>query len=185
MFKRGWVVVMVVLLVSCSEDHEQPMDNPTQIDKYFQLKDFVENQIPLLDGATVRKSLLIKGQTEEIELRMDAEAWRRELNIFVQADINKASLATAYETIMEDGLTVHRLKPGEKSAIQEIIINHEGENVRQISFKAYQDEFFYTTTSEGELMVDASGKIQSYQVEGVQKVWFLSPNEMLVKGEVQ
>lgn len=176
---------MVALILSCSEDNGQPMDNPTQIDKYFQLKDFVENQIRLLDGATVRKSMLIKGQTEETEVRMDAEAWRRELNIFVQADINKASLATAYETIQRDGLSVHRLKPGEKSAIQEIRVSYEDEDVRQINFKAYQYEFFYTTASEGELVIDSSGKIHTYQVKGIQDVWFLSPNEMLVKGEVQ
>src|SRR5690606_32857900 len=144
MFRRGWVVV-IALAISCSEDKGQLMDNPTQIDRYFQLKDFVENQILLLDGTTVRKSMVIKGQTEETEVQMDAEGWRRELDIFVQADINKASLATAYETVQGDGLTVHRLKPGEKSAIREIMVSYEGGNVRQINFKAYQDDFFYTS----------------------------------------
>lgn len=184
MLKKGWVVVIVGLMLSCSQDNGQPMDNPTQIDRYFPLKSFVENQINLLDGTTVRKSMSIKGQVEEMEVPMDAESWRRELDIFIQADINKASLATAYETEERDGLTIHRLKPGEKSAIQEIQVSYEGEQVRQINFKACQDDFFYKTASEGELIVDTSGRIRAYQVAGSQNVWFLSPNEMLVKGEI-
>jgi|SRR5690606_7759282 len=185
MLKKGWVVVIVGLMLSCSQDNGRPMDNPTQIDNYFPLKAFVEDQIKLLQGTTVRKSTAIKGQVEETEVRMDAESWRRELDIFIQADINKASLASAYETEQRDGLTIHRLKPGEKSAIQEIQVSHQGEQVRQINFKAFQDNFFYKTASEGELIVDTSGRISAYQVSGSQNVWFLSPNEMLVKGEIQ
>lgn len=174
---------VIVLLISCSEDTEQqPMGNPTQIDKYFPLKDFVESQIGLLDGATVRKTIGIKGRLEDAEMRIDAEGWRKELDIFVQSDINKASLATAYETEEDGGTITHRLKPGEKSAIKEIKVIYEEGKVRQISFKAFQDETFYTTLSEGELVVDKSGRLSAYQVEGTQKVWFLPPNEMVVKG---
>lgn len=185
MLKKGWVVLIVGLILSCSQENGQPMDNPTQIEKYFPLKAFVENQIDLLDGTTVSKSIAIKGKMEETKLRMDAESWRRELDIFIQADINKASLATAYETEERDGLTIYRLKQGEKSAIQEIQVSYEGEQVRQINFKAYQDDFFYKSASEGELIVDTSGRIEAYEVAGIQNVWFLSPNEMLVKGKIQ
>lgn len=184
MLRKGWVLFIIGLLISCSEEKGQPMDNPTQLDKYFPLKDFVENQIDLLDGATVRKTTGIKGKVEDTKMKMDAEAWRKELDIFIQSDINKASLATAYQTEEKDGFTIHRLKPGEKSSIKEIKVSYEGEQVRQINFKAYQDEFFYTTLSEGELVVDKSGRLGSYQVNGTQTVWFLSPNEMVVKGEI-
>lgn len=176
---------MVGLMLSCSQDNGQPMGNPTQINEYFPLKAFVEKQIDLLDGLTVRKSMAIKGQIEETEVQMDAESWRRELDIFIQADINKASLATAYETEQGDEFTIHRLKPGEKSAIQEVQVNYEGEQVRQINFKTYQDYFFYNTASEGELRVDGSGRIMAYQVTGSQNVWFLPTNEMFVKGEIR
>ena len=184
MVKGGWVLFIVGLLISCSEDTGQPMDNPTQIDKYFPLKDFVENQIGLLDGSTVKKTLCIQGKIEETQTRMDAEAWRKELDIFIQSDINKASLAMAYETEEADSVTIHRLKPGEKSSIKEITVLYEDEQVRWINFKAFQDEFFYRTLSEGELVVDKLGRLRSYQVKGTQNVWFLSPNEMVIKGVV-
>lgn len=184
MFKKGWVLFIIGFVISCSEDKGQPMDNPTQLDKYFPLKDFVENQIDLLDGSTVKKTTGIKGKIEHTEVQMDAEAWRKELDIFIQSDINKASLATAYETEEKGGVTIHRLKPGENSSIKEINVSYEGDQVRQISFKAYQDEFFYSTLSEGELVVDKSGRLGSYQVNGTQNVWFLSPNEMVVKGVI-
>jgi|SRR5690606_118072 len=184
MLKKGWVVLFAGLVLSCSQDNAQPMDNPTQINKYYPLKDFVEKQVELLDGSTVRKLLMIKGKEEETTFAMDAEGWRKELDIFIHADINKASLATAYETEEGEGVIIHRLKPGEKAAIQEIKVERDGEQVRLIAFKAFQDDFFYTTSSEGKLEIGSSGTVRRYEVSGSQKVWFLSPNKMSIRGEI-
>ena len=182
-----WLLLVLSLgmVFSCGQEKEQIMGNPTQIDKYFPLKEFVENQVDLLDGATVRKSMHLKDQVETTELELDAEAWRKELDIFVQSDINKASLATAYDTEEKEGLTLYRLKKGEKSAIKELEISYKDNQVHQINFIAYQDDFFYKTGSTGELVIDmASGVLNSYRVTGSQKVWFLSPNEMKVEGQI-
>ena len=161
------------------------MENPTQIDTYFLLKDFVLGQIDLLDEVKVRKMTSIKGEVENTEQQMDIEDWRKELDIFIQADINKASLATSYATEKGPDFTIHRLKPGEKSAIQEIKVAYKGDEIRQISFTSYQQNIFYTSESKGILSVDtATGRISSYQVSGMQKVWFLPINEIEVKGEV-
>lgn len=185
MLKNGLAILVVALLLSCSGDKEQLMENPTQIDQYFRLKDFVMKQVDLLEGSTVRKTLGIKGEVETMEVQMDAEAWRKELDVFIQNDINKASLATAYETKEKDGVTTHELKPGEKSSVQEIKVTYENEKVKNISFKSRQDDFFYWSTSAGELKVDTeSGKIDTYQVTGTQNVWFLPPNEMVIEGVI-
>lgn len=185
MLRKVLIVLASGVALSCSQEQGQPMDNPTQIDKYFPLKDFVENQILLLDGSKVKKSISIKGQVENTTLEMDAEAWRRELDIFIQSDINKASLATAYETEKTESLIIHMLKPGEESHLQEIRVAYEDGQVRQVNFHSSRDDFFYSTGSEGELVIDSSsGKIQAYRVIGTQNTWFISPNEMIIEGEV-
>lgn len=185
MIRKALMVLSLIMAFSCAQEDEQITGNPTQINKYFQLKDFVENQVALLDGATVRKSMGIKGQVEKADLKMNAEAWREELDIFIQSDINKASLSTAYETEETEGFTRYYLKPGEKSSIKEIRVYYEGDQVKQINFSAYQNDFFYTTGSDGELVIDtASGIINSYSVKGTQKVWFLPANEMKVEGQI-
>lgn len=181
------VVIFLVygLLLACNDDQGQPMDNPIQISKYFLLKDFVESQVKQLEGAEVRKFSQIKGNEENSVQEFNEEGWRRELDIFIQADINKSSLASSYDTEKTDDVLIHRLKPGEKSLIQEIKVAYEGEQVSQISFISHQDNLFYTSGSTGELVVDlSSGRIKTYHVKGTQKVWFLPPNEMEVRGEI-
>ena len=176
---------LLVVLFCCQQEEKQPIENPTQIEKYFLLKDFVENQITRLEGANVRKSTRIKGKEEVMEMEMKAEDWRKELHIFIQADINKATLSTSYDTEKTGQSTIHRLKPGEKSPIQEIKIDYKGDQVRRISFISNQENIFYTSGAQGELHIDSiTGKINTYQVSGIQKVWFLSPNEMAVKGKL-
>jgi hypothetical protein len=186
MIRYTKVILLLGLLISCNQGEEQPMNNPTQIDKYFPLKDFVEKQIKMLDGAKTRKFTSIKGEEETLVREFDAEGWRKELDIFIQADINKSALATAYETEEDKNYQIHRLKAGEKSPIQEIKVTYEeGDQVIQINFISHQENLFYSSGSVGELHVNPdSGKIMSYQVKGTQKVWFLSPNKMEVKGEI-
>lgn len=185
MVKITYYIFLIGFLFSCGQEEKQPMENPTQIEKYFLLKDFVENQINRLDGARVRKYTRIKGEEEHTELKFNAEDWRKELHIFIQADINKANLATSYDTEEDSNLTIHRLKPGEKSPIQEIKINYQDNQVSRISFISHQENTFYTSGSEGELILDtASGKLSSYYVSGMQKVWFISSNEMEIRGEL-
>src|SRR5690606_4124234 len=99
------MALIIGLPLSCSQEKAQPMDNPIQIDNYFPLKSFIEQQVELLDGAKVSKSIAIKGKEDHVEVLMDAEAWRKELDIFIQSDINKASLASSYDTEENPGLT--------------------------------------------------------------------------------
>src|SRR5690554_2500493 len=137
MLKTATIFLLLGLLWSCEQGKQQPLDNPTQIDKYFQLKDFVEGQVSRLDHATVRKTMGIKGEQEVLQQQFNSDEWRRELDVFVQADINKASLASAYETIKNDTLTLHQLKPGEKSSVQEISVSYQAGKINRISFIAH------------------------------------------------
>ena len=183
MVRQRLYLLPLVLLFCCQQEEKQPIENPTQIEKYFLLKDFVENQINKVEGATVRKTTGIKGKQEVVEMDMNAEDWRKELHIFIQADINKATLATSYDTEETGKSTIHKLKPGEKSPIQEIKIDFQGKQVKKISFVSHQQNLFYASDAQGDLHIDTlTGKIDAYQVSGRQKVWFLSPNEMAVKG---
>jgi hypothetical protein len=178
-------LLLLVLLFCCQQEEKQPIENPTQIKKYFLLKDFVENQITVVEGDKVRKSTRIKGEEEVIEMIMDAEDWRKELHIFIQADINKATLSTSYDTEKTSHSTIHRLKPGQKSPIQEVKIDFQNKEVSRVSFVSHQENLFYTSSAKGELHIDTlTGKMDAYQVSGIQKVWFLSPNEMAVKGKL-
>lgn len=185
MSKQLLVLIVSCLYFSCGQEEPRPIANPTQIERYFLLKDFVEEQLVKLDGAKVSKTTRIKDEEEKTVQQFGVEEWRRELHIFIQADINKSSLATAYDTEKDSRSTIHQLKEGEKSPVQEIRVTHEGDKVSRISFVSRKENVFYKSGSSGELLLDPeTGLLSSYKVSGYQDVWFLSPNEMTVEGEI-
>lgn len=186
MKKRFSIVLLSGLLLSCSEGEKQPLANPTQIDKYFPLKDFVEQQINRLDGQKVGKLSMINGDEQTSEVLLDKDAWRKELDIFIQSDINKAANSTAYETIEKDGKLTHRLKEGAKGAVKLIEVSFvEGtDRVSSIYFESEEDNMFYESSAEGILEMNEVGKLEQYEVSGIQKVWFLDANKIKVQGEL-
>lgn len=145
----------------------------------------MEQQSGILDGAKVRKKASIKEEELIVEEVLNAEEWGYELNVFAQADINKASMASSYDIVEEDGSTIYRLKPDEKSAIKELRVTYENEQINRVSFISYKENIFYTSGSTGEMVLDPnSGKLSSYYVGASQKVWFLPVNEMRIEGEI-
>ncbi|WP_222439211.1 hypothetical protein [Echinicola salinicaeni] len=184
MKKRFSIVLLGGLLFSCSEGEKQPLANPTQIDKYFPLKYFVEEQINRLDGHKMEKLSMINGEEQSSEGVLDKEAWRKELDIFIQSDINKAAYTTAYETIEKENMLTHRLKDGAKGSIKLIEVSYEegSDRVNSIHFESEEDNFFYSSSAEGVLEMNEMGLLEEYEVLGVQKVWFLDPNKIKVKG---
>ncbi|WP_225444233.1 hypothetical protein [Echinicola arenosa] len=187
--KKQFSLLMLGLLFSCNQGEEQPLANPTQINQYFPLKDFVSDQIGRVSDMSVEKLTDINGEEESFEVKLDAEGWRKELDIFIQSDINKAANASAYHT-EEKGLVLrHELKQGLKGEVKHIQVEYasrEKEEVQKIEFKSEKDNFFYHSLSEGVLEVDAeTGLLKSYHVKGYQKVWFLDPNQIEISGKLK
>src|SRR5690554_398627 len=115
MSKQLLLMLGFVFFFSYKQGEAKPLGNPTQIAEFFPIKDFVEKQLVMLDGKKVRKTTRIKGGVEKTVQQLDIEEWRRELHIFIQADINKASLSSSYTTSEDGKVTTHRLKEGEES----------------------------------------------------------------------
>jgi hypothetical protein len=179
------VCLTLFLLHACSTKEKEPLHNPTQIEKYFPLGKFIEDQIDLLDGAEVTKVIAIKGREESVSTILDGDAWRKELDLFIQADINKNSLATSYATEDSPHLLRHTLLPGEKGDIKMISIHRSDSQIRKIEFTFRRENFFYLSEGSGSLFMTADGNhISSYQVSGLQKVWFMPPNIMTASVDI-
>ncbi|HSI78500.1 MAG TPA: hypothetical protein VK957_21555 [Lunatimonas sp.] len=179
------VWLLLFLVVSCSKTEQAPLDNPTQLNKYFPLVQFVQDQIPQLDGKEVSKKLTIKGKEEALTMVMSADGWRKELDLFIQADINKNSLAASYATQESPQLLQHTLIPGEKGEIQQMKIHRSGDKISRIDFSFKKENLFYLSEGSGSLEMTADGRqLSSYEVNGYQKVWFLPANVMSSEGKI-
>lgn len=129
--------------------------------------------------------MTIKGKEEDLTRVMNADEWRKELDLFIQADINKNSLATSYTTQETSQLLRHTLIPGEKGEIQMMTIHRSGDKISRVDFSFKKKNLFYVSEGSGSLkMMDDSNHLSSYKVKGYQKVWFLPANIMLMEGEI-
>ncbi|WP_209329839.1 hypothetical protein [Lunatimonas salinarum] len=184
--KNRSLALWLVLLFSCSEKEVRLSENPTQLDKYFPLSEFVLSQIELLDGKEIEKILLLGESQETIIQKLDSVGWRRELDLFIQSDINKASLAGSYKIAeMPDGVVYTRIE-GQPGDVQELRVTTEGDRILQVSFTYKKASFFYLSEGAGSLSIDPNtGLLDSYEVIGHQKVWLLSANDMQLKATVR
>ncbi|AKP50480.1 hypothetical protein CA2015_1026 [Cyclobacterium amurskyense] len=180
-----YLLMLVGILTSCKKEEKGPFANPTQIDKYFPLTQFLQKSIDKVGDAEVVKEVRFNEESEIVDFRMDSLVWRQELDFFFQADINKASLASSYESIEESGLLIHRLKPAEKGTIKEIKVSKQSGKIASITILSVIDNLFYNSTVEGLIKMNDNEEISSYRLSGNQKVWFLSNTKLSVEGKVK
>jgi hypothetical protein len=176
---------LIGLLFSCSREEEQPFANPTQIDEYFSIIAFLEEEIPKLEKAEVAKVVGINGRNERMVSDFTEEGWWEELDVFYQADINKAALSAAYTTEDDGDRIIHRLKEGEKAPVRELTVDKRDGKVSRVYFLSKKENLFYTSETSGTIQKDPNtNRIATYHIHGKQKVWFIPYNEMEVVAEV-
>ncbi|WP_194973696.1 hypothetical protein [Aquiflexum lacus] len=170
------------LVIGCSVGENKPgLSEPV----YFPLKDYFEVQALQLDGKGVSKEITVNGEKEKIKKTLDSDGWLREFEFFIEADINSSSLAGSYETRRSEKAIIHELKPGEKGKIKRIVVNFDGEEVKDISFVSRTENLFYSSETRGVIYNQSlTGKLDNYVVETMQKVVFLKPNKMIITAAI-
>lgn len=96
--KRLLALFPILIFLACSTEKAQ---ESTKIAEYFDLSgtlDSVVNDL-LASGASLRKTTEINDEKETVELNLTTEEdWKRQLELFYEADINKVGLSGAYQT---------------------------------------------------------------------------------------
>ena len=104
----------------------QPQTDSNQVKSYFDLKGFTETQIRELNKRkpTIEKKMVLDNesdsrQTNEIN-------WSKELDLFVQADINKQASQLSYATTQATPRTnFYTLKKGENWPVQSLKVTFD------------------------------------------------------------
>ncbi|WBL42815.1 hypothetical protein PBT90_19000 [Algoriphagus halophytocola] len=178
-----WVIWGFALgLSSCAEPPKTTLEEKP----YFDLKGFLEIQIDALDGTEVRKLSKIQDQEETVNVSYDREDWEEEFEVFTQADINNPSSVDSYQTSESASSLSHELKPKAKSKVKYIKVYFAGDKVERIELRIAEDNLFYASETLGELVMNTSTNlIDHYSIETTQKIWFLDPNNMSIKGDIE
>lgn len=177
--------LLVAVLSSCAGgagDSSGKMD----VLPYYDLKGLIEQELPKLDGKTATLTSRVNGVEELTEKTFTTEQWRDELGAFFEADINKPSLIDSYTTELQKDILIHRAKPGAKTTIKEIMVRIVDDRPIWVTFKGSSESMFYTSFINGGIyMNNREDRIDHFEIESTQKIWFLKPNNMKIQGAVK
>ena len=173
-------------LVSCRQ--EETGDDAPKV--YYDLKGFVENQIVYLNEKRpeVNKTAVLGSKREASKTR--EVDWKKELELFVQADINKPSYRQSYEVVQNGPLHYeYRLKPGNDLPVAYLKIDTDSVLKQPLHVEALIRASNKVYNSEKKLVLNASKRdnlleVNTYEVDGYQKLIFVEKKVFRIHGEI-
>ncbi|MEM1135585.1 MAG: hypothetical protein AAGI07_07070 [Bacteroidota bacterium] len=181
LFEYLYKMVSIVFLIFSFNACIKVADNAElQTEKpYFDLPAFTKKQIQVLTelstnntAPVVIKQVKIGDKEEEITLIKGKDEsyplWKKELQLFEEADINKPVLLDAYEIIIEGSETLYKAKYPDLE-IQEMKITSFTGEVKEIGLKINTENYLYTSYKDLKMQLD-NGIISEVYMDGFRKL---------------
>lgn len=195
MRKRGLALPVALALLltatACETAPDAPAPNEAlrQHTSYFNLPGFLSEQSTQLSRRrpAMEKQVLLRDGGQEIK-RLTPTDWTKELQIFQQADINKPALRGQYlvDSVMTPaGLLqrTYRRRPGVTHPVRQLMVVSRNGQVQQVRATVVQDNPLVYAAKTLE-MASPNGQLQSYRVQGVQKLILFDSVRYAVKGVI-
>ncbi|WP_229208816.1 hypothetical protein [Dyadobacter luticola] len=157
---------------------------------YYDLKGFVENQIVYLEEKKpeVSKTAVLNGKSEQIKTK-DID-WKKELELFVQADINKPSYRISYNVSRRDSAEYeYKLKPEMQATVQYLKIVTDSVVNQPVYIKAIlkSENRIYKSEKTIELrcaQINNLWQVSSFSVDGYQKLIFTDKKSFHITSKI-
>ncbi|SEJ28943.1 hypothetical protein SAMN05216327_10862 [Dyadobacter sp. SG02] len=178
--------VLVMSLTSCNQ--EETRDDAPKA--YYDLKGFIENQIVYLNEKKpeVNKTAIL-GSKREVSKTREVD-WKKELELFVQADINKPSYRQSYEVVQNGPLHYeYRLKPGNDLPVVYLKIDTDSVLKQPLRVEALLRASNKVYNSEKKIVLNTSRHdnllgVNAYEVNGYQKLIFVEKKQFSIRGQI-
>ena len=172
------LLIYSFILASCAPKQE------LKINTYFDIKGFFTKQISVLEKERPKftKQILINKEKETKNLtNID---WKKELDPYLQTDINKVAYAQCYKTIENDSIVDYTLKPTETLPVKSILVK-KNQKTKQISSIAIEssDENMLYYWKKSLLSTFENGRLKSYSISGKQKILIFEEETFIVEAE--
>jgi hypothetical protein len=175
------IVYILSLMIGFSACQSESAE--MKVKKYYDLKGLVERQIEALksEKPKVQKDILVNESTEN--QTVDSLDWSKELEFFLQADLNKPAFVSSYRVDSSSMGVKYFLKETEKLPVKFLEINRMGEDGVEIRALVSNSNYLYDTERNLKLSLK-QGQLIDYQIDGFQKVVFGKKKMFKVMGKV-
>ena len=180
-------IIIILLLSGC----DQPQEKAKEKKIYYDLKGFIETQIEFLSEQKpiVDKVMSVSGKNESRSTReID---WKKELELFIQADINKPAYSKSYAVSKPDSLTsVYTLKTEENISVKwvRIQLDKTTGNPVLIQARLRSENKLYQSEKNVELHCKSESNqwhLTSYSIKGYQKLATMDRKDFDIQAEVK
>ncbi|GAA4468773.1 hypothetical protein GCM10023189_54640 [Nibrella saemangeumensis] len=180
------LVSLFLFIAACNNPAQQ-----TQANRYYDVAGYIQRQIDTLAQRkpTVIKRLLVEGQVNQ--KRVDDINWIKELELFLQADINKPAYRNSYLISKPDSLTVqYKLKAGEKLPVHAltVVLDSLYQKPSRIEALLVTDNPLYQSERrlllESSVSPDQKWQLNHYRIDGFQQLTFFDRKDFSVEGRV-
>jgi hypothetical protein len=178
MKKLVYVLSLMIGISACQSESAE-----MKVKKYYDLKGLVERQIVALNSEKpkVQKNILVNKIAEN--QTVDSLDWSKELEFFMQADLNKPAFVSSYRVDSSSMGVKYFLKESEKLPVKFLEVNRMGEDGVEIRALVSNSNYLYDTERNLKLSLK-QGQLTDYQIDGFQKVIFSQKKMFKIIGKV-
>ncbi|RDC55400.1 hypothetical protein DU508_17670 [Pedobacter chinensis] len=174
MTKKIYIMLFALALFSCNQKNESEANTDLL---YFDLKGFFEQEIVRLEklNPTVNKAVSVNETPENKNVKITD--WKKELAIFVNADINKASWRGSFKINKENNADIY-VSNNKKIPVKKVHIEKQGLKVSKIEILIANTNILFQSHDTLSYYPDSL-----YEIKKQQKIKLLSEKKYKVIGK--
>ena len=176
MIKRLFLAFLLISVFSCTE--RKNVEANTDL-MYFDIKGYFQNEIVRLQmlKPTVVKTVYISGSEEKKTIGI--QDWNKELAIFLNADINKASWKGSFSIDKKDENEIYK-SSAKKIPVKMIAVTKENKTVKKIVVIIAYKNILYQSQDTLTYYPDSL-----YEIKKEQDIRFLKKKKFTVIGKLK
>lgn len=170
---------LMASLFSCSQEPPRTIKIT-----FYNWKTFFQTELNRLNTQkpAIHKSIILNGKKEEKTLH-DIN-FENELSLFLDADLNKPAFENSYDNLSENNLIWYSLKKDENLKVKMVQIQLDAQELPEnVSIIIEEKNFLFTSEKKMHLNFH-EGQLQTYSIEGTQKLAWLDPTSFKMLGVV-
>jgi hypothetical protein len=185
------LILFIIILSSCSDL------KPVEVEYYFDLNTLINNQIKMLteDKAILEKRAIVNSDSAVTTFKPDSLEWSNELQIFLDADINKPALKGQYVvTDQKDPKSNLKIRSyttnSKKLAVDWLKVYYLDDisKIKKIEIGITEENSIFNSKKELKMEFDTvkdSFNLMLYSIEGFQKMILKDEVHFSIQGNVK